>query len=501
LALFAGFQFVAVAHAGPVEQLVKVAIDPMDPKVMAVRYTYGGDGIIYTRDGGQSWKLLCDSMLFDVTQTHGASITIALAADGTTLMGTFSGLWHDDTHACNWKSESKYTGQWIADFALDPLDPTILYSATSTASSMTSSGAQPNGLIRRDATGAWSDFGTKAELLITNLFAVKHGSGRRFYVSGVKGYIQTDDASPVQSNYVTRVSDDDGATWTEYVYGPSPGEFRLRGVDPTNPDRILASINIAEDMQLPRDKMNDLVLVSSDQGKTWKTYLTITEIGGVTFAPDGRVFIGDLGNNADTTLPRGVWAAANLDTSATKLPNSDYAVQCLGYEPSTDTLYACQHFWFGTVDTKDGTFTTKMTLADVPSMVSCDGVDSAAVCMSQLCIAYCGVGHFAQAPMCNAYNTPTCGRAVAELGGSGGGGAGGVGGVGMATGAGGTGGNGVGVVTGSGGDTGTAGTGTPKSGSKGGCCAVAVGAHRSGTWPAGIATLILAALLRRRRQR
>jgi len=38
-----------------------------------------------------------------------------------------------------------------------------------------------------DATGAWSDFGTKAELLITNLFAVKHGSGRRFYVSGHYG--------------------------------------------------------------------------------------------------------------------------------------------------------------------------------------------------------------------------------------------------------------------------------------------------------------------------
>jgi MYXO-CTERM domain-containing protein len=303
---------------------------------------------------------------------------------------------------------------------------------------------------------------------------VKHGSGKRFYVSGVKFYPTMDDAGSAPSIYVTRVSDDDGATWTEYVYGPAPGTFHMQGVDPTNPDRILASINIVEDLGLPRDQMNDSVIVSSDGGKTWTPYLTLTEIGGVAFAPDGRVFIGDLGGiGGEPMPPRGLWMAPNLDTAPTKLPNSDYPVQCLGYQAATDTLYACQHFWFGTVDTMDGTFTTKMNLADVPSMVACDGVDMAATCMTQLCGAYCGIGHFAQAPVCTAYDTPICGPLAADNF----------------------------KAAGSGG-TGTAGMKAPHvKNPTHGCCAVAPGAHRPGTWPLGVVAALAAVLAHRRRRR
>ena len=44
------------------------------------------------------------------------------------------------------------------------------------------------------------------------------------------------------------------------------------------------SISNPEDLDRPRDKMNDSVLVSSDQGKTWKLYLTVTEIVSPTVA-------------------------------------------------------------------------------------------------------------------------------------------------------------------------------------------------------------------------
>jgi hypothetical protein len=51
---------------------------------------------------------------------------------------------------------------------------------------------------------------------------------------------------------------------------------------------------------------------------------------------------------------------------------------------------------------------------DVQDFVQCSGVDSAAACEMQLCGAYCGFGHFGGAPLCQVYDTPTCGKAVAR---------------------------------------------------------------------------------------
>ena len=39
-------------QAGPVEQMVQVALHPTDTKVMTIRYTWGGDGLLRTTDGG-----------------------------------------------------------------------------------------------------------------------------------------------------------------------------------------------------------------------------------------------------------------------------------------------------------------------------------------------------------------------------------------------------------------------------------------------------------------
>src|SRR6185503_9190446 len=134
-----------------------------------------------------------------------------------------------------------------------------------------------------------------------------------------------------ESNYVIRVSDDDGATWTEHVYGAAGGLLNVQAVDPTNPDRLVISIERPGDAG-PLPATADSVLVSSDQGKTFEPYLTVTEIGGVAFAPDGRVWIGDAGNGLDPTQPQGLYFAKSLEEPATKLPMSNYPVQCLGFQ-------------------------------------------------------------------------------------------------------------------------------------------------------------------------
>jgi hypothetical protein len=426
--------FPKAAHAGPVEQLTQLALDPSNPKRMVVRYYNGGDGEFVTTDGGKTWKLLCDSLLFTDPTVKGGPIVIS--NDGTMSMGVFTGLWHDDGHVCGWSSEPKYDGLWVAGLALDPTDPNITYAVTS-------SGGKQNGLLRRDASGTWSDLGTKEDALLTDINVVAHGSGRRFYVTAVKGQIMLPDGGGAESNYVIRVTDDDGATWTEHVYGGANGALHVQGVDPTNPDRIVVSIERPGDAGTLA-QTQDSVLVSSDQGKTFKPYLTVTEIGGVAFAPDGRVWIGDAGNGLDATQPAGLYFATSLDEPATKLTMASYPVQCLDYQQATDTLYACQRWTFGTVDTKDGAFTTSLDVRTVASFVDCSGVDMAAVCQTQLCNAYCGFGHFAQAPVCCAYDTFSCGPAAAQnavcpavgTGGSGGAaGAGGSGGTSGATGA------------------------------------------------------------------
>ena len=316
-------------------------------------------------------------------------------------MGMFAGLWHDDGHGCNWSHDSAYDGEWVADVAPDPRDPNVVFAVTST-------GSPPgehryNGVIRRDASGTWSDQGTKAELLATRLLVTPRGDGLRFYMSAVEGQIAPDDGGIARPNYVTRVSDDGGQSWREHVLGPADGTFRIQAVDPENPDRLVASIHRAsgDDPQSAYDS----VLVSSDEGATWSELLQVSDIGGVAFAPGERLFIGDIGDMTDARAPKGLWLAHGLDQPPVKLANADYPVQCLAYQQATDTLYACQHFWFGKVSQQDGSFSALVKLNEVGGFVACDGTDVAAQCEQQLCTAYRRLGHFAQAPLCTAYDT------------------------------------------------------------------------------------------------
>lgn len=479
---------------------------PGDPNVMAVRYENGGGGALITTDGGKTWKLLCNALLFDPVQTR--KETLVIANDGTTLVGAFTGLWQDDGHACAWSSVPAYDGRWIAGFATDPIDPNVTYAVTS-------SGAQMNGMLRRDSSGKWSDFGTKDDILITELRVVPHAGGRRYYVAAARGVVTLIDGGLPVANYVIRVSDDDGAHWTEHVYGGTDGALHLEGVDPTNPDRIIVAIERAEDLLAPA-RTTDSVLVSSDQGATFEDYLTITEIGGVAFAPDGRAWIGDGGAVLDPKQALGLWFAPNLSMPATKLSTVKYPVQCLGYRESTDTLYACQQTTFGTVDKVDGAFTTLFDFRTVTSFVGCPGVDMAATCETQLCGAYCGIGHYAQAPVCCAYGTLTCGPAaspaavcpIRDAGTDGADGAtdasderdGGSGGIsaGGAPSASGAAGNAAGGVDDGGGGRG--GGPAASAGQDGGCCAIA-GRTSSGSSSAKAIALVASALVLRRRRR
>jgi hypothetical protein len=354
-----------------------------------------------------------------------------------------------------------------------------------------------NGIVRRDADGAYTAYGELEELLIFRLRAVENDGALRFYQGALRGEVTTmvDDMEVIVPNYMIRVSDDEAETFREFPIVVPEGSFNLLGVDPTNPDRIVALINRSE------DQMDD-VLVSDDQGETFEVYMQISNFGAIAFAPDGRVWIGEKGVSTLPDSPVGLWFAESLDVTPTEI--ADYPVSCLGYQPATDTLYACQRREFGTV-AADGAFTELFHFLDVEEFVSCDGVDMAQMCKVPLCRDYCTFGHFARAPLCEAYEDPTCGVCVAAIerdepgpafcsrsglgsSGSGGSGGGSAGSGGTGTGSGGSGGG----SAGSGGSSGDSG-----GGGSSGCSLLSQPEGRRGGMLLLLAAGVLLALRRR----
>ena len=380
------------AHAGPVEQLLQFAQHPTDPNVMMLRYQNGGDGFFRSDDGGETWRLLCNDAI-DPAMRSGGRARFGITSDGTILMGVTSGLYVGEGGGCRWTKVVEFDGIWVSDIVIDPTDPQVAFAATSlNAAGIT------NGIWRRDPNGAWSEIGTREELLVFRLRAVATPNGVRFYEDVLRGT-----GMPMLLP-VFRVSDDEGQSWDEFpVDSTYESRLRLEAVDPSAPDRIVASVI--------RDGEADSVLVSVDRGETFTEYMTVTEFGGIAFAPDGRVWIGDQGNSGSPGAPVGVWYAPSLDASPEQL--SDVGVWCLAHGGG-DILYGCERWSFGAIDTTSGALTKSFTMLDVEDFVTCDGVDMAAVCKAQLCADYCGPGHFAQAPLCCAYDDPYCGPAFLE---------------------------------------------------------------------------------------
>jgi hypothetical protein len=375
------------AQAHSVELLTQLAFHPSDPGVMALRYVNGGDGLLYTYDAGASWQVLCGSVIgADDTEAG----PIAITGDGTTLMGLADGLWHDEGRGCAWSKRADFP-EWVSDFDPDPLQPGATYAATWTG------GAGLNGIVRRDESGLWTDVGVKEQVLISRLRVVKRGAGVRFYESVIRAP-RSGDAGVVLPRYLIRSSDDLGASWDEHPFSGPQGKLSLQAVDPTDPDRlvVLVELNNAESK----------VFVSADAGVTFEDYLMLAQFGGIALTPEGHVWIGDAGNATDSPASQGLWMASSLREAPRNV--ADYPVRCLGYQPATETLFACQDWSFGQVSLDGGRFTAKFEFTGATQLVACEGVDMAAACRAQLCGGWCGSGHFAQAPLCAVYSDPAC---------------------------------------------------------------------------------------------
>jgi hypothetical protein len=389
----------APALAGPVEQLVDLAFGPGDSPLLVARYAQGGGGLVFSADRGRSWKLQCDSaFLAPGVSAVGSPVVLA---DGSLLLANSHGVSSGDLQGCNWHEElAAGNSTTVTALTADPTRPNEALALVTTLAAANS----PTRLMHRDADGQWSPLGSADDRVPFDLRVTSNAGELRIYELALVQLSNSaaDDAGAKIYVYKLRVSDDRALTWRESPLAHSTAQ--LIGVDPTQPDTVA--------MLIDSDQDDDAILISRNQGAKFEPYLELAQFGGMAWAPDGRVWFGDLGGQGETST-QGVWAAPNIDTSPVHLPMANYAVQCVAYRPESDTLYACQHFWVGEV-AADGAFSRVLSLGTIGEFVSCDGQDVARSCENQLCGAYCGASHFAVAPVCGAYDKPGCGVPVAR---------------------------------------------------------------------------------------
>jgi hypothetical protein len=392
------------ARAAPPELFSEIALHPTDPDRIALAYVQGGQGLLFSSDGGHSFGLRCGSAVSSSFTKSRAPLW--LTSGGEALLGTFEGLVRGSAAGCGFGTDDALAGLQVADFARDPRDAAVTFLATANARD-----GRATGLVRLGAEGVLtalgaSDTGSEQQAAVSmNRLGVvaRAEGGLRFYASALRADAAGD------YHPIIRHSDDDGSSWVSFdVPGAEGARVLLIGVDPSDPERIAIALS--------RESGNDSVLVSADAGQSFEPRLEIFELGGSSVAPDGRLWVGDAGGEAEYSQPGGLYRFDDFGSPALKL--ATFPVRCLAFRAEPEQLFACQRSAFGRVDPATGDFTRLSSLGDVGGFVACEGEALAPACKAQLCDNWCGVLHYASAPLCDVYSevSPLCGPAARGYG-------------------------------------------------------------------------------------
>jgi hypothetical protein len=415
------FCFSGHAAAGPKEVFGAVDVASGNPDLLTVRWINGEGGIFLSRDRGASFLLTCFGAVTSTLQGKGV-YALTTATDGSLCVGSGDGVQCSDAQGCTWQEAAELKGQWIADFAEDPVDKNILYLVTGTSQ-------VKNGVWMREGTsGSWKPLGTQLDTWFSRVHVVKNGSGKRIWTSALENVMvdgADGGASTTEVKYYVRYSDDAAATWTSHYWGevPDRANLRLVAVDPTDADRIVVLIQRPVEMQL------DDLYYSDKRGEpgSFMKIGSVTEFSGATFMPDGTLYYGD-----NDQMTPGLYRVAKLGEPPTKLSDA-YKVGCLGYDAPSERLYMCADWRFGTADPKTGAFSLMFLIDTADPFLECPGEPA----MKDQCKSalespnFCDVTHYPEAPVC-VKNFGTGGAAAGMAGGGGQAAAAGGGGVGQA---------------------------------------------------------------------
>jgi hypothetical protein len=391
------------AHAGPVELFSGAFQDVNKPSQIIAPYVYGGGGLFISADSGKTFSMMCSASGDPNLITQNTDRIVYASGAGAAYIGLFGGMWKGDENGCGFKPVPELMGRVVSDIKGDPTDPKRTYVATSDGGDANGN-PKNNGLLMNDGTSdAFMLFGKQEPIWVESINVVKNGTGRRIYETGVTSVQKTDPQTMMISDdvhYYVRVSDDDGATFTQNEYdlsqfGPMDpnAEFKVVTVDPQNPDHVYAVVR--------RDMNPDTVLYNPMQGKAG-AWVMVTEVGdleAMEFAPDGKLYFGD-----DDQMSPALFVVAKPGDPPTMLSNK-WKVGCLHYDTAGQRMLACHDWQFGTADLTSGDFSTLYDMRCADKFVDCPGQDSMhTVCQTQLLAAFCGVTHYPAAPVCIGYD-------------------------------------------------------------------------------------------------
>lgn len=415
--LLASLLFVRPASAsGPVERMVQVLLDPSDPNVLVVRWAMASEGYLISRDGGRSFAALCSAAISPrepIRRISGQTIPSAAATlidgQGHLMLTQLDGVWSDDGSGCTWHKE--LDGSWPHALLRDPASSDVLAIVNKLDNSDPKNLKAEARVLRRTADGQWSPFESAGPLRKprpnqrvygNELIGAKTARGTRLYASMLVSEGPLTRAN-LNGDLFVAASDDGGKSWTQGKALPAAYRdgFVLLGADPLDERHLVGAVY--------REGASDSLLVSEDAGASFHEYATLHEIVGVSFAADGRLFVGDAGAGSEDAQG-GLYRSARLGLPLAKVEGTAF-LDCLTWSEAKQTLYACRGDQVGTLDANDGSFVRMARAEEVPALLSCPGADIGALCQEQLNRgpSWCCAGHYPFTAFCDQYDVKDVG--------------------------------------------------------------------------------------------
>lgn len=283
----------------------QLVFDPADPARAVARMTYG---LLTTRDGGASWRWICEGAV-GYDDAGGQSPPIAAAASGSVLAALTDGIAVGTEGGCVWARAAELAGREVIDLSVRRGDPSHVVAVAA--------GTRHGLWASRDGGATWTSAGTPLpEGFLARTVDVAPSDPRRVYVSGLAS-----EGGSVKG--VIARSADGGETWqTAAVPGSTTSrEPYIAGVDPRDADVLYVRIASAPGR----------LFVSTDGGATFApVFATRGFVRAFAISPDGATVA--VGSDID-----GVFRAPSSTLAFERV--SSVAPRCFTWTDSG--LYAC----------------------------------------------------------------------------------------------------------------------------------------------------------------
>ncbi|WP_437578004.1 WD40/YVTN/BNR-like repeat-containing protein [Sorangium sp. So ce887] len=283
----------------------QIVFDPEDPARAVARMTYG---LLATRDGGASWRWICEGAV-GYDDTGGVAPPIAAAEGGRVLAALSDGIAIGAEGGCAWARAAELAGKAVLDLSVRQGDPSHVVAVAA--------GTRHGLWASRDGGASWASAGTPLPAgFQARTVDVAPSDPQRVYVSGL-----ATGSGPVQG--VIARSADGGATWeTAVVPGSTTSrEPYIAGVDPLDADVLYVRVASAPGR----------LFVSTDGGAAFEpVFETQGFVRAFAISPDGATVA--VGSDID-----GVFRAPSSTLAFERV--SSVAPRCFVWTEAG--LYAC----------------------------------------------------------------------------------------------------------------------------------------------------------------